>query len=447
MSVSLDTAVVEQPRTLKQRFLAGASWTIVGYGAQNVLRLGSNLILTRILDPGAFGLMALATIFITGLELLSDVGVGPAIIQSKRGDDQQLLDTAWTIQIIRGFILFGFCLIVSWPAARYYATPSLGPLVAVTGLGLVVRGFTPTRVHALNRKVLLGRLTVVDLGCQVFSLLVTVTACWMWRSVWGLVVGTLAGDLCRVVLSFAILPGHRHHLSLDRTALHDLVHVGRWIIVSTAVTFAAGNLDRLLMGKWLSVTELGIYSIAFQMVGALTGVGRSIGSRVMFPILAETARMSREMLYERLRKGRLLWLVPTVAGLLLLSIWGDVLIRHLYKANYHEAGWMLRILAAGAIVATINQTTGIAWPSLGDFRLIAVFMAVQVPVLVAAMYLGRLWYGTPGLVVGIAAVELLMWPLESFLVQKRHKLWQPEIDLPCLAMSAVVVALGAVLHR
>jgi O-antigen/teichoic acid export membrane protein len=430
----------------KKRFVTGASWTLIGYAAQNVFRLGRNLVLTRLLDPNAFGLMALTSIFITGLELLSDVGVGPAIIRSNRGDEQSLLDTAWTVQVIRGFILFGFSLLISWPAARYYKTPTLAPLITLAGIGIIIRGFTPTRVHALNRQVLLGRLTAVDFGCQLVGLLVTVGASFALRSVWGLLIGTLAGDVVRVAFSFAFLPGRPHRFALDREALQDIVHVGRWILVSTSVTFAAGNLDRLLMGRWLSVRDLGIYSIAFQMVMAVTGAGRAIGSRVMFPILAETARLSRDMLYVRLRKGRLVWVIPTVGALLILAIWGDVLIRVLYKANFRDAGWMLRILAAGAIPAVLNQTTGIVWPSLSDFKMIALFMAVQVPVLVVAMYLGRHWYGTPGLVMGVASAELLMWPFESLLVSKRHKLWQPEIDLPCLVISAAIVALGTYLR-
>jgi len=445
VQVVLDAPTTSEAST-KRRFLTGASWTLIGYGAQNVFRLGGNLVLTRLLDPNAFGLMALTSIFITGLELLSDVGVGPAIIRSNRGDEQGLLDTAWTVQVIRGFILFAVSLLVSWPAAKYYKTPSLSPLIMLAGVGIIIRGFTPTRVHALNRQVLLGRLTAVDFACQLVGLLVTVGASYALRSVWGLLIGTLAGDVARVTFSFAFLPGRPHRFVIEKDALQDIVHVGRWILVSTAVTFTAGNLDRLLMGKWLSVRDLGIYSIAFQMVMAVTGAGRAIGGRVIFPILAETARLSREMLYVRLRRARLVWLIPTVGVLLLLAIWGDVVIRVLYKSTYRDAGWMLRILAAGAIAAVLNQTTGIVWPSLSDFKIIALFMAVQVPVLVVAMYFGRHWYGTPGLVVGAASAELLMWPFESFLVSKRHKLWQPEIDLPCLAISAAVVAIGAYLR-
>ncbi|HEY2899544.1 MAG TPA: oligosaccharide flippase family protein, partial [Polyangia bacterium] len=335
--------------SLRARVRRGTSWTVVAYGGQNILRFGSNLVLTRILDPGAFGLMTLTTIFILGLELLSDVGVGPAIIHSPRGDDQRLLDTAWTVQIIRGLALFLGALLIGWPAAHAYSSPALAWLIAAAGLGIVIRGFTPTRVHALNRQVVLGRLTVMELSCQVFSIAVTIGASWALRSVWGLLIGSLAGDVARVALSFALLPGQRHHWLLDHDAVTEIVRVGRWIILSTAVTYAANNLDRLLMGRLLSVRDVGVYSIAFQIVSAVTGLGRALGSRVLFPILAETARQSRDKLYPRLRQGRALWILPTVAALLVLAIWGDVAIRLLYKADYQAAGWMLRVLAAGSI--------------------------------------------------------------------------------------------------
>lgn len=429
-------------RSIKERVIAGLSWTVVGYGAQNVLRLASNLILTRILVPSAFGLMTLTNIFILGLELLSDVGVGPAIIHSPRGDDHDLLDTAWTLQIVRGGLLFLVSLVIAWPASKYYGEPALAPLVAVAGLGIVIRGFTPTRVHTLNRKVLLGRLTTMELTCQVFSLIVTACASYVLRSAWGLLIGMLVGDLTRVALSYAILPGHRHRLLLDRPALKELVHVGRWIIVSTAVTYAASNLDRLIMGRVLSVREVGIYSIALQMVGAVTGLGRMVGSRVIFPVLAETARTSREYLYPRLRKARLAWILPTALVLVAMAIWGDLLIRLLYKPAYQEAGWMLRILAAGSVVAVVNQATGVIWPSLGEFRTITILMFIQVPLLLTGLYIGGTRFGVVGYVIGVAAVELPMFPIQSFLAQRRHRLFQPEVDLPVIAISAVLIALG-----
>src|SRR5204863_421086 len=80
-------------------------WSATEYLAGFILRLGSNLILARLLVPEMFGLMALVNTFMMGLQMFSDVGIGPSIIQNRRGDDPAFLNTAWTIQVMRGMAL------------------------------------------------------------------------------------------------------------------------------------------------------------------------------------------------------------------------------------------------------------------------------------------------------------------------------------------------------
>lgn len=430
---------------VKARTIRGALWTIANHGAGQVLRFGSNIVLTRLLLPDAFGLMSLVWVFIIGLEMLSDVGVGPAIIRSERGEDQALLDTAWTVQIIRGFVLLGIATLVAWPAARFYGQPKLLPLITVAGLGIAIRGFTPTRVHALNRKLILGWLTFMELASQVTTIAVMIVLAWRFRSVWALLIGTLVGDAVHVVLSYIVLPGQSHRLRMDRKCLGELVNVGRWIVVSTALTYAVGYMDRMVIGRLLDVTELGIYSIALQIVLAVLGVGRAVSGRVFFPVLAETLRDRPELLYKRLRRARLLWIAPTVAGLLVLYLAGDKLIRLIYKPSYHDAGWMLRILAAGSVVAVLNQAAGVIWPTLGEFRTNVVIMLAQIALSLAAMFTGYALGGTVGFVVGVATVELLVYPVQTAIVIRR-KMWQPEIDLPVLAAGGLVIVLGWVLR-
>jgi O-antigen/teichoic acid export membrane protein len=429
----------------RTRAVAGATWTLVGHGAQQALRFGSNLVLTRLLAPEAFGLMALVFIFVTGLEMLSDVGVGPAIIQSKRGDDPRLLDTAWTVQIVRGLALGAVSLAIAWPASRIYAEPRLTALVAAAGVGIVIRGFTPTRVHSLNRKVVLGRITAMELLTQASSIALTIAAAWLLRSPWALLLGAVFGDLLRVVLSYRMLPGHPHRLRLDRESVGEIVRIGRWVFFSTAVTFAAGNLDRLIMGRLVSVSDLGVYAIAGQIVVAIPSVGRMIGSRVLFPLLAETARESPERMYPRLLKARAAWILPTVAALLVLATWGDVLIALLYRREFHDAGWMVRIFAAGAVVTVVNQSAGVLWPALGEFRTTTLLMIVQVALMVASVVLGHAWFGVVGFCVGTTIPEVIMLPIQSFLLARR-RLWQPELELPVLVAAAVAVGVGALLR-
>jgi O-antigen/teichoic acid export membrane protein len=438
VSDAVDTPALESVRT---RTIRGTFWTIFNHGAGQVLRFGSNVVLTRLLLPEAFGLMSLVWVFITGLEMLSDVGVGPAIIRSERGDDPSMLDTAWTVQILRGFILLALSVLVAWPVAKFYGQPNLVGLISVAGLGIAIRGFTPTRVHALNRKLILGRLTTMELVCQATTIVVMIVGAWLFHSVWALLLGTIVGDIVHVALSYRILPGHSHRLRMDKRCLGELIHVGRWIVVSTALTFAVGYLDRIVIGRLLSVRDLGVYSIALQIVLAVLGVGRAVSGRVFFPVLSETIRENPELFYKRLRRARLAWILPTVFGLLLLYLGGDRLIRLIYKPDYHDAGWMLRILAAGSVVGVLNQAAGVIWLARGEFRTNVVIMTVQIGLSLAAMFTGFVLGGTMGFVIGVATVELLVYPLQSAMIARR-KLWQPEIDLPVLAVAGLVIGLG-----
>ncbi|MFQ3629446.1 MAG: oligosaccharide flippase family protein, partial [Cyanobacteriota bacterium] len=92
--------------SIKQLAIRGTAWVVLTYGISLALRIGSNLILTRLLNPEMFGKVSLVWVFLGALVLFSDLGVAPSIIQSKRGDDPDFLNTAWTIQVIRGFILW-----------------------------------------------------------------------------------------------------------------------------------------------------------------------------------------------------------------------------------------------------------------------------------------------------------------------------------------------------
>ena len=120
----IDYAQPQQP-SLKQLAKSAALWSFVGYSGSVGLRLVSNMVLTRLLFPGAYALMGLASIFINGLQMLTDVGVQTGIIQSKQGDDQAYLNTAWTVQVVRGFALCLIAVALGWPIARLYHEPSL----------------------------------------------------------------------------------------------------------------------------------------------------------------------------------------------------------------------------------------------------------------------------------------------------------------------------------
>ena len=165
------------------RVLRGAGWTALGFGASQIIRFGSNLILTRLLFPEAFGLMALITVFMVGLAMFSDIGLSPAILQDQRGDDPNFLNTVWTIQVIRGVCLWLGTCIIALPVAAFYGEPMLAQLLPAAGLTLLVSGLNPTRLDTANRHLMLGRVVLIDLLSQVIGIVVVVLLAWSMRSV------------------------------------------------------------------------------------------------------------------------------------------------------------------------------------------------------------------------------------------------------------------------
>src|SRR5215470_13141142 len=92
--------------SLRKRILSAGTWSLAGYGLSQAIRFGTNLLMTRLLVPDMFGVMAIATVVMVGLAMFSDLGLRQSIVQSRRGDDPAFLNTAWSVQIIRGVLLW-----------------------------------------------------------------------------------------------------------------------------------------------------------------------------------------------------------------------------------------------------------------------------------------------------------------------------------------------------
>ena len=172
------------------RAARSTSWTVLGYGASQGIRLASNLILTRLLFPEAFGLMALIQVVIVGLMLFSDVGIAPSIAQSKRGDDPAFLDTAYSIQALRGVALWLAACALSYPVARFYETPELLTYLPLAALSLVIAGLNPTRIETAHRHLQMGRLTLLDLSSQVNGIALMNPGAWNRQPEAALVAGS-----------------------------------------------------------------------------------------------------------------------------------------------------------------------------------------------------------------------------------------------------------------
>lgn len=432
-------------KSLKHRAVRGSVWTIGGYGASQVLRLGSNLILTRLLFPEAFGLMALVNVFMQGLAMFSDVGIGPTIIQNAKGEERVFRDTAWTIQVGRGFCLWAVAAMLAWPAALFFNEPRLTSLIPVAAASAAIAGFNSTKIFLANRRVVLGRLTSVELGSQILGLTILVVLAFLMRSVWALVLGGLATVACKAVLSHVVLPGRLDRLRWHAESAHELFSFGKWVFFASILGFLSLQGDRVVFGKYMSTAELGLFSIAVLISDVPKQIVNQLSQRVVFGFMAHIHRERpndvRRTFY-RSRTGLDMMLV--VIGV--LAVTGPQVVTLVFDPRYAAAGWMLQLAAVRAALFSLSRPTFALETALGRPQAMMWKHVVTLPMIVIGMPLGFEYGGIIGALLVMAWSEIPGLMLSSIMLVRAKVFW-PSRELRAIGVLAVGLALGWIVIR
>jgi O-antigen/teichoic acid export membrane protein len=386
--------------------LRATAWTVGSYVAGNVLRLVSNLILARLLFPEAFALLALAAILSQGLKMFSDIGIGPSIIQSLRGEDPQFLNTAWTMQVMRGVWLFVAACGFAYPFAHFYGEPDLLWIVPVAGLQPLISGFNSTALFTANRQLEMGRIAIVTLGESLVKLFVTVVWALLHPSVWAILGGVLVSQICYTIATHLLFPSHRHRLTWNREAVRELIRFGGWVFLSTAVTFFGQQADRLMLGKLVPLSMLGVYSIALMFSRLPIEICGAVTEKVMFPALASVARTNPASMADvLLRTRRTLLTIGAAAtvGFMAVSPWFFYLA---YDQRYADAVWMAPLICFAMWFGILQGSSDRALLALGDTRSLFRSNLANFVVTVAACLAGFHFLGMPGFIAGFGLGNL-----------------------------------------
>ena len=425
--------------SLRYRALRASGWTIGGHLANQVLQLGGSLILTRLLFPEAFGLMAIVQSVLVGLALLSDVGIESSIIQNKRGHESIFVNTAWTMQVIQSVTIWIVLCMLAPLIASFYAQPLLASLMPVVGFGAVLGGLASTKFASTNRKLALKRRVLIEVGSYSFGLLVTIVWAWIDRSIWSLVWGGLIGAFVRMAASHLLLEGANNKFAWERDSVKELFGYGQWVLVSSSLTFLAGEGNKLLLGAYLGVKLLAFFSLASTMSLVFWQIAQQLSSRVLFPAYSEVVRERPERLRAVANRSRLLLIIPGWLVAFFFVLWGDHLMWMLYDQRYAESGNMLRVLAMGSLIGVVGGSyNGLLWAK-GMVRVSTIVLAVQIIFQVLGMIIGHHFLGEQGVVLSVAAVSWVLYPVQAY-VHAKIGLWEPKIDLPFIGLSIFVVA-------
>lgn len=438
-------------KTLRTKSFSAGRWVVFAHLFSQIIRFGGNLLMTRLLVPEMFGVMSVVMVFLIGLTMMTDVGLTQNIIQSKRGEQPEFLNTAWTIQVIRGGIIF--CLVLLCSAVLYWlgisgnlsidaaiGNPQLPLVLAVMSVTALTTGFSSIYLSVLNRRLQMAKLVSIELISQVAGMLLTITWAWFYRDIWALVYGALFASTLRMLMSHSRYIGKACRWAWDKSAAIEIFNFGKWIFLASIFGFLLNQGDRLLLGGLISAEKLGIYSIAFFLATAMTEVLTKLISMVFYPMVSEVIRDSPEKLqsiYYKLR-SRVDFLTLFIAGFIFM--YGDTLVYFLYDERYQNAGWMLEflgltIIASGFLIA---EQCLLAY---GYSNLFFKLIFVQVVSLFIMLPVFFNFWGMQGAIAAIVLAALVRVVSVSFLM-KKHLFWNGWKEIRMIPVVLVGMLFG-----
>lgn len=419
--------------------------TITAFGGANILRLASNLILTRILMPEAFGLMAVVQVFLSAMEMFSDTGISDSIVQNKRGDDPDFLNTAWTMQIARGVLIWLLCCAISYPAALLYDEPLLGLILPIAGLAPLIQGFTTTNVGTANRYLLLGRVTAIELVAQLLGIIVMIIFAYIYVSVWALVIGSVVTMALKVIGQNILMPGIRNKVFFEKAAFWDMFNYGKYIFLSTAVTFVTLQGDKAILSGYVSLAELGVYNIAY-LLGALPFLlCTAINKKVLFPLyrlkpVHESLENRRNVL-----KLRRLIVGGSLAICVLLGFSGLWLIDVMYTPEYALAGPVVVLLSLSMVPRILQLNYGQVVVAAGDSRSLFWVNFLTAVIQTALIFVGVNWFGMFGVIIALGLAPIFTYPPRAYCAHL-YKGWDPKGDILLGGAGLAFTGLACWLH-
>lgn len=438
----------DQTNPSGSRMHTNLAWTAGGRVTSEGLRVGGHLLLTRLLPPEAFGLFLILNTFVQGLTAFSDVGINASIIQNKSGEQRAFLDTAWTLQVARGFLLWTLCFIAAPFVAEFYDQPDLSFFIPIGAISLIFVGFTSPALPLLQRRLNLKRWVVVDVIAQSSAVLLMVALAWFTQSVWALIAGALATTFTLLVISHTIDPSYRPKFGWHADAARALIGFGVWILINTPLGWLADNADRLAMGRLVPLDILGVFQIASMIGGMPFRLLSAVAGNVVFPTFSNAIHtgLNLRSVYLQLEHAVLVLGALMVCGLV---AFGPPAIDLLLEPRWHDAAAMLVPIAASqwfriAAITPANALFSLGYPQylvLGNLaKLVGYILFIPVFLLNAGgeeIIITALW----GFAAGEAMAPLLYRILLRWHVPSVG--WEEYRIVFLLAISCSIIVIGS----
>jgi len=390
-------------KDLKGKTIRGGLARMLAQGVNFWVRLVTLMILARLLNPDDFGLIGMVTAFTGALSLFRDFGLSSAAIQRATISGAQISMLFW-LNLLIGLGLCLVALAMAPAISAFYREPRLTGITAALALGFVFNSLGLQHASLLQREMRFTAMAVVNSASLIAAGALAIAAAAGGLGYWALVVMALVGPLFISIGSWMMsgwVPGKPQR----GTGVGSMIHFGGILTMNSLVQYAANNVDKVLIGRFLGIDALGIYGRAYQLVSIPIDNLNSAAGEVAFSALSriqdEPARWKSYFL-----KGYSLLLAMTIPIAAICAVAAGDLIQVLLGPKWGAAVPVFRALTPLIVALTIISPLGWLIYSLGMPARGLKMAIVIAPILVAGFVLG-LPFGPVGVAYGYSVVMVL----------------------------------------
>ncbi len=387
----------------KGKVLRALSWSAGGKVFSQVISLGFGIALARMLTPDDFGLIAMMMVFTGFAALLTDVGLGSALVQKADVTELHYNTVFWT-NLGLGVALTCIILVSSPWIATFYGREELTGLGYILSLQFVLGALALVPRQRLVKSLTFKVITIADfLGMFVAGIAAIVMAKYgyeYWALAWQFVILRVVATLY-IWMSARWMP----RLSFSKHALAELFGFSFYVFATRMLGYITQQADKLLAGRFLGGNAVGLLDKAqSMMLFPLSNVSHVVGS-VMFPALSMIQNDKKRVraVYMRCTQAIALLTFPMMAGMFAVA---ENFVLGVLGEQWEELVVILRILCVAGIAISIVTVTGSVYLSQGMAKLQFKVNLLTRPIALTGVVVGLNW-GVEGVAIGATAATLI----------------------------------------
>jgi O-antigen/teichoic acid export membrane protein len=431
-----------RPPSLRSAALSGIGWTTAQTFGTRLITGCVFVVLARLLSPTSFGLVALAVVFVSLLEVFVEQGFAQAIIQ--RPDVRPgHLDSAFWACAVMGVVMTGACAALAGPIASVFGEPDLAPLLRVLGTSLLITGLSSIPQALLKRELRFRSLALRTTIGALAGGVAGVAAAIGGLEAWSLVIQILVQATVATTIIWLAVPW-RPGLEVSWLHFHELFSFGINMIGINILTFLNRQSDDLLIAAFLGTRELGFYSVGYRILLLLTEVMTRTIDAVTLPTFSRVQHELDRLRSAYLMATRISSAVATPVYLALAAL-SPILIPTIFGAKWEPAVPVAQILAfIGVLQADLFFNDSVLIAVGKPQRALAVTAVYAVSNVIA--FAVAVHWGITAVAAAYVIRGYILSPLPVILVRRiLHFRWSTYLELVFVPVGCAAIMVAAIL--